>query len=200
MIKFNCNKDVEYGGKIYKSPSKLFNLEGYSLNRITHGGKRLLFSKSINEDTLWVSIVYNLKYPIIKHYKTYGLLGIISDEIITEEITNEVFIHEQPFKIVNDKNDYIINLTKSDFYSLIGFGTMFCHKESIKNKYYITKLSSTFLSKISKEFIKSESIPLQLFITEGKKIIDEDDINSRYEKYYLFFKMIDVFFKNKITY
>lgn len=185
--KINC-KGIEY-----KGPSKLFNLDGFILNRYTHEGNRLLFSKTEGYQTSWVSIVYDLKYPIIKYYKTFNDYNFISNNIDIEEITEDTFIHSKEYRIDDLREKYNININKGQFYYLIGKGSVLCQEESLKNKYYITKLPSTFFIKIIKEFGKEskEQINLLSIILKGIKFIDEDDINSRFEKYYLFYKIID---------
>lgn len=191
----NQNEIIVCNGKEYKAPKRLFNIEKFNLINHSHNGNRLLFSKIENNQTAFVSIAYDLKYPIIKYYKTYNTFGFITDKIDVSIIDDNTFICQKSYEVNNQLDKYDIKLSKEDFYSLIGFGIIYCQKESIKNKYYITKLPSSFLIKITKEFSKNsiDTIDLISFIIKGIQLIDEDDINSRYEKYYLFFKMIDIF-------
>lgn len=197
----NINQDeIICNGKRYKGPKRLFNIEAFNLIKHSHEGNRLLFSKIENNQTAYVSIAYDLKYPIIKYYKTYNTFGFITDKIDVSIIDENTFICQKPYNVENQLDKYEIQLSKEDFYSLIGFGIIYCQKESIKNKYYITKLPATFLIKITKEFSKGsmDKIDLISFIIKGIQLIDEDDINSRYEKYFLFFRMIDIFLTQKL--
>ena len=67
-----------------------------------------------------------------------------------------------------------------------------CQKQNIRNKYYITKLPSNFFSRIAKEMSKqiNDEISLYDVFKTACMLIDSEDVNSRYEKYVLFYNIV----------
>lgn len=176
------------------NPYKIVNLENYI--KVHDSGNRFLFVKKSNNINRWISIVYNLKYPIIKSYITFGNLNLVfgNQKAIVELINEQTnFIpDENMYQELLLKDNVFDTISLKRFYGLIGYGTVMCQKQNIRNKYYITKLPSNFFSRIAKEMSKqiNDEISLYDVFKTACMLIDSEDVNSRYEKYVLFYNIV----------
>lgn len=182
------------------NPYKIARLESYS--KVYDSGNRFLFVKKSGNFNRWISIIFNLKYPIIKSYITYGNLNLVfgKQKAIVELINEKTNFcpDENVYEDVLLKEKIHENISLKQFYELIGYGTVKCQKQSIRNKYYITKLPSNFFSRVAKEMSKqiNDEISLYDIFRTACILIDSEDVNSRYEKYVLFYNIVDSYLNN----